>query len=927
MSTFIEDDDDGGEGASGGASMTSDSKGAVRTTGEDSALLEFERQMLIDLQHTDGLVICAKGIHYNRVLLGLLRALCDPANLIIVMNCSESEEKYYRSQLNSRHVHESATNAKERERKYLEGGIHFITTRILVVDLLKNRIPIEMITGIFVLRSHMIIESCQEAFALRLYRQRNQEGFVKAFSNSAESFTFGFGHVERVIHNLYVEEMFIWPRFQSLIQSTLKKYEPVIVEFHIPMTARMTSIQTNILEIMNYLIKEVKRTNPNIDMAEITVENCVTKKFHKILQLQLDTVWHQLSQQTKMLISDLKVLRSLMITAIYHDCLSLYAALKRYKSREYVMNSSGWGLLDAADQMFETSKRRIFNASEEFDPEWGAKWKSLTEILRVEIPNDIRVNGEVRKNKSAVVLILCQDNKTCYQLNQYLLLGAEQCLLHMALKNDVKVGKMSKNYREMSGSKNILMDEKVQGVEETVNRTDPNELEGDVEEDPVDTYENSYIMTLDLDRGDEQENTSSGGSILDLSTQLESGKFSQIPTVDRARSVAQPIVCIQTFKSATNDALSLEASLRDLDPQYVVMYHCNVTAIRQLEVHEARLRREKENRIKVFFLLHAETIEEQSYLTNLRREKQSFEHLIETKKTMVIPKRINELEELEMAEEDFRETTSRRNAATVAPEAKQRMKIITDMREFRSDLPCLIHKLAIDVVPITLTIGDYVLTPEVCVERKSISDLIGSLNSGRLYNQCVQMVRNYAVPILLIEFDQNRPFYLQDRYMISNDTVSNSDIKQKLQLLTLHFPKLRIVWSPTPYATAQLFYEMKQNKPEPNEQLCSVIGSDAHSAETEALEKFNTEIHDFLLRLPGVTEKNIGRLMRSFRDFRELLKATQDELHVVLDNRENAKLLWEILHVVQKPTIESVSQAKFPHQSKFKNRKFQRGKQ
>ena len=29
-------------------------------------------------------------------------------------------------------------------------------------------------------------------------------------------------------------------------------------------------------------------------------------------------------------------------------------------------------------------------------------------------------------------------------------------------------------------------------------------------------------------------------------------------------------------------------------------------------------------------------------------------------------------------------------------------------------------------------IGDYILSPEMCVERKSVSDLVGSLNSGRL---------------------------------------------------------------------------------------------------------------------------------------------------------------------------------------------------
>lgn len=56
----------------------------------------------------------------------------------------------------------------------MEGGVFFISTRILVVDLLKSRVPVSHITGIIVLRAHTILESCQEAFALRLYRQKNK---------------------------------------------------------------------------------------------------------------------------------------------------------------------------------------------------------------------------------------------------------------------------------------------------------------------------------------------------------------------------------------------------------------------------------------------------------------------------------------------------------------------------------------------------------------------------------------------------------------------------------------------------------------------------------------------------------------------------------------------------------------------------------
>lgn len=54
----------------------------------------------------------------------------------------------------------------------------------------------------------------------------------------------------------------------------------------------------------------------------------------------------------------------------------------------------------------------------------------------------------------------------------------------------------------------------------------------------------------------------------------------------------------------------------------------------------------------------------------------------------------------------------------------------------------------------------------MCVERKSISDLIGSLNSGRLYQQALAMCRHYVKPMLLIEFDQNKPFTLQVVYIM-----------------------------------------------------------------------------------------------------------------------------------------------------------------
>jgi hypothetical protein len=65
-----------------------------------------------------------------------------------------------------------------------------------------------------------------------------------------------------------------------------------------------------------------------------------------------------------------------------------------------------------------------------------------------------------------------------------------------------------------------------------------------------------------------------------------------------------------------------------------------------------------------------------------------------------------------------------------------------------------------NVIPRTLTVGDYVLAPEICIERKGISDLFQSFASGRLYNQVESMSRHYKYPCLLIEFSQDKAFCL-----------------------------------------------------------------------------------------------------------------------------------------------------------------------
>lgn len=216
------------------------------------------------------------------------------------------------------------------------------------------------------------------------------------------------------------------------------------------------------------------------------------------------------------------------------------------------------------------------------------------------------------------------------------------------------------------------------------------------------------------------------------------------------------------------------------------------------------------------------------------------------------------------------------------------------MREFRSELPSLLHRRGLDIEPVTLEVGDYILSPDTCVERKSVSDLIGSLQSGRLYSQCLSMTRYYRKPVLLIEFDPAKPFSLMARTDFRHE-ISSNDISSKLTLLTLHFPRLRILWCPSPHATADLFLDLKQGHPEPD-----AISAQAVTAESETVAEsadiYNPGPFDFLLKMPGVNTKNYRSLIKNADCLTDLAKLSHDRLAEILGNVHNAKLLYEFLH-------------------------------
>ncbi|KAI7797293.1 DNA repair endonuclease XPF [Triplophysa rosa] len=868
-----------------------------------SPLLEYETEMILSLFSTDGLMITAEGLGIDRLLLHFMKLYSEEGSLVLLLNTTTPEQEYFTEKLRSEgvsHLPQTVTSdvqSSERYNVYTRGGVLFVTSRILVVDFLTDRIPANLITGILVYRAHKIIESCQEAFILRLYRQKNKTGFIKAFTDKATSFSSGFCQVERVMRNLFVKKLFLWPRFQASVNTTLDKHKPDVVELHVSMTPAMRAIQSSILDIMNACLKELKRYNPTLEAEDLSLENALGTSFEKIVRHYLNPLWHQLGSRTKSLVQDLKILRTLLLYLTQYDCVTFLNLLESLRTSQKSFGSnSGWLFLDSSMSMFVNARSRVYRIQEakkkmkvggieqkqsatgpskrELVLEKNPKWEALTEVLQ-----EIEKENNCSEREPGRVLICASDDRTCAQLKEYIHKGADHLLNRLYARTIGKddpqpallinekgwprraSGKMSKgkNGRQKiakANSKKPTKIEKQDGAEKDLTGNSEDE-EGLVEEE-------------------EEEEV-----LLDLSSD------------DYYGILKEPLTVIHPLKGC-NDPYSLTRVLHEVDPMFVVLYDAELSFVRQLEIFKAS---RPGKPLRVYFLIYGGSTEEQRYLTVLSKEKQAFEHLIREKASMVVPEEREGREDtnldLARSQEPATAATDTRKAGG-REEVKEPHQIIVDMREFRSELPSLLHRRGLDIEPVTLEVGDYILTSDICVERKSVSDLIGSLQSGRLYTQCLSMNRFYRRPVLLIEFDPAKPFSLVARSDLRQE-ISANDVTSKLTLLTLHFPRLRLLWCPSPHVTAELFQELKHGRQEPDAAAAQAVTVESDTV-IESADLYNPGPHDFLLRMPGVNVKNFKSLLKQASCLADLVTFSQEKLSEILGSISNARQLNEFIH-------------------------------
>jgi DNA excision repair protein ERCC-4 len=194
------------------------------------------------------------------------------------------------------------------------------------VDLLTFPNLAESMTGIVVMHAEKVVATSVEAFILRIFKQKNRNGFIKAFSDVPEPFTTGFSPLANMLKNLFLRTPLLWPRYVSFLRCTNGRFQvdiaaslepptgspPTVTELSIPLTPQMQKIQNALLECIEVCLTELKRSNPTLDMEEWTADAALHRNFDVTVRRMLDPIWHRVSWKTRGIVADLSLLRRIL---------------------------------------------------------------------------------------------------------------------------------------------------------------------------------------------------------------------------------------------------------------------------------------------------------------------------------------------------------------------------------------------------------------------------------------------------------------------------------------------------------------------------------------------------------------------------------------------------------------------------------------
>eukprot|EP00033_Pygsuia_biforma_P002783 GCRY01003073.1.p1 GENE.GCRY01003073.1~~GCRY01003073.1.p1 ORF type:complete len:932 (+),score=230.69 GCRY01003073.1:322-3117(+) len=900
-------------------------------------MLRFHQEAFEQLVKEDALCVFGKGLMLDMVVQNLAVHYASMKKTVVFLNFLQSQEEaicdymLFKSCKNVPPLSVKVSTGAERVKLYAAGGVMFISARVLVLDILMNRLKPELISGLVFGFAQGIRRNQNEALIITLLKESNPSLFVKAVSE--DPVRVASYPPQHLLSLLSLRKLHIWPRFHESVAAALDVAQPEVVELHVALTPMMRQIHDSILALMEICLAELEKV-PAFQEINLQLEKALSRHFLKQTKKVLDAVWHTITPHHRQLLSDIGLLRSLAFGLFELDAVRFFHMVEGIRS-EFALqrHHSGWQFLPQANAIFTLTRDRVFGPSDpsqqpsaspqanprtkdfEINPKLPLVENVLEEIAATEGlagPTAIVVgsqygadvlcsflSGEMPPLTASLATPGQSDPDSANSREKSEDSGSEieivgdECPTVPTLLGDGSAAKDLDSANSPKGPADSpngaadSKDEKILQLREELRQQGAEELDGGV------WVRQDGTVVFEADVGESStpvdgESEAPPEVIHPSPTAKKKGKRkrrSGARAKNKGQKAENPLSDSEN-ETAAADVLRLiggagadpaesgslglscacpenpvvvipQHSLRDVLPQLrpksVILVDPLPTAVRLIECLHAM---HPPVFSRVYFLIFDESGQRSLYVDSLSQEQTAAEKLIRFRTTYVPA----------LAPPAFVEV----------PKERRRL-VLVDTREFGSSLPTMLYMKGFALEVLQLDVGDYILSPKIVIERKSVSDLIGSLASGRLFSQCTNMATHYSTPVLLIEFTPDRSFSLTPKSALRDD-FSLHELQAKLSLLALHFPTLRIIWSLSPQETAAIFAGLTQHTPPPDATTSRVLLG-------EEIESGGNHLHnaarELVRRIPGVNEKMIRPLCDlrgGLKDILDLATSPQSRL-------------------------------------------------
>ena len=347
----------------------------------------------------------------------------------------------------------------------------------------------------------------------------------------------------------------------------------------------------------------------------------------------------------------------------------------------------------------------------------------------------------------------------------------------------------------------------------------------------------NYRITAEIIQQELEKKKLSSSKFIGQSSKIEKG-FSQKKQIEILNKFKNGLINILVSTSIAEEGLNIP------DVDLIIFFDPVYSDIRNIQ------RKGRTGRFKignVIIMITKGTLDEKIYWINYYNEKN---------KKNVIQKYLLE-GEIEM-KKNIKESIKEDKNIEV-----NTLKIVIDQRELRSDVVSNLYQLNINLDIQYLNVGDYIISENVGIERKTINDFIFSIikKKNNIFTQLINLSRNYPNSILILEGNIND----LKKYSIDQNSIIGSLLSIILDL------KIHLIYSENEKQTAIFLKKIAEKEQIKQKRKIIIKG--------EKISKDSNEQKEILLcSIPGIGSKTAKLLLNKFKSIINIFTAKKEEI-------------------------------------------------